>query len=351
MNAESTRPGYGKSGKKQSLISHSAFRFEDIPALAQASLCVHILVFIMLFILVWPVVLWSQDNNTTSDIGLSASLGQESARLGSMVELTLGYRLPEGGRLPEQLEIRGLEDLTIVKHEIESDQIRVKLLVDKLGLSESGPISLAYVDKQGQRQYLKTDPVSIEVSSNLGEKPAEAQLRPIQGIIPTKALWLKYLPWGVGLLGALLTVAGLLWWRKRRQIQDLSAEIYDPPHIRAGKEIEQLETQGLFEKGHIKGFYFRFSEILRRYLGALRGFPGSEFTTEEIALCINNEPDRKLLSLLKQADLVKFADTIPTPARKEEEVKTALSHIQETTVEFRISETGRSADGPQGATQ
>jgi hypothetical protein len=33
---------------------------------------------------------------------------------------------------------------------------------------------------------------------------------------------------------------------------------------------------------------------------------------------------------LRQADLVKFADRVPALARKEEEVKTALSYIQET---------------------
>ena len=62
----------------------------------------------------------------------------------------------------------------------------------------------------------------------------------------------------------------------------------------------------------------------------MRGFPAAEFTTEEITSCLNNEQDRRLLPLLRQADLVKFADTIPTQARKEEAVSTALSYIHET---------------------
>ena len=104
----------------------------------------------------------------------------------------------------------------------------------------------------------------------------------------------------------------------------------DPPQVWAKKEIELLEAQGLFEKGQAKAFYFRFSEIMRQYLEGLRGFPAAEFTTEEITSYINYEQDRKLLPLLRQADLVKFADAIPTPARKEEEVKTALTYIHET---------------------
>jgi hypothetical protein len=62
-----------------------------------------------------------------------------------------------------------------------------------------------------------------------------------------------------------------------------------------------------------------------------------ELTTEEIARCIDREQDRDLLALLRQADLVKFADRVPAPARKEEEVKKALSYIQETSP---VRETG-----------
>jgi hypothetical protein len=122
----------------------------------------------------------------------------------------------------------------------------------------------------------------------------------------------------------------LFWWYKRGRGEKPPVIPQIPPHIRAKKEIEELDAQRLFENGHAKRFYFRFSEILRRYLGSLRGFPAVELTTEEIARCIDREQDRGLLALLRQADLVKFADRVPTPARKELEVKTALSYIQET---------------------
>jgi hypothetical protein len=177
---------------------------------------------------------------------------------------------------------------------------------------------------------LRADPVSVTVLSGLGERPEEAQLRPIQGIVPTKAPWLRYLPWAIGLLVVLLAGTALFWWFWRGRFETLSGEVMDPPHVRAKKEIEDLESQRLFEKGQIKTFYFRLSQILRQYLEALRGFPAAEFTTEEIALRINNEQDRGLLPLLRHADLVKFADTVPTSARKEEEVRTALQYIQET---------------------
>jgi hypothetical protein len=109
--------------------------------------------------------------------------------------------------------------------------------------------------------------------------------------------------------------------------------------------MEQLEAEGLFEKGQIKAYYFRYSEILRRYLEALRGYPAAEFTTEEIASHMEEEQDRQLLPLLRQSDLIKFADTVPTSARKEEDVKLALSYIQETGMVFE-SEESEDFSGP-----
>ena len=288
-----------------------------------------VLLFVLLAIPLCPAMLWSQDDTIDSGPGLTAFLDRDSARVGSTVVLTLRYRLPEGAGFFDIPEIKGLENLTHVDREIGPDEIRITLLVDQLGSWRTGTLSLSYLDEEGKTQVLTTDPVSLTVLSNLGEKPEEAELRPIQGIIPTTPLWRKYIPWVAGIAG-LLIVLRLLWWYHKRRGKELSAVSQDPPHVWAKKEIELLEAQGLFEKGQAKAFYFRFSEIMRQYLEALRGFPAAESTTEEITSCINYEQDRKLLPLLRQADLVKFADAIPTPARKEEEVKTALTYIHET---------------------
>lgn len=297
---------------------------------AEASPRVHISVFVMVGLLLFSGISAAETNIRTSLPGLSASLDRESAKLGSIVTLTLDYRLPEGAQLAADAEIKGLEGITTVERVTGLNTVTFKLLVDQLDSWKTGPLSLTYLDRDGKSQVLTAAPVSIRVLSNLAEKPEEAQLRPIQGILLTKPLWLKYVVWGAGLLGILLVGAGFLWWRKKRRVREVSAELYDPPHLRAIREIEQLEAQGLFEAGHFKGFYFRFSEILRRYLEWLRGFPAAELTTEEITSRIDNEQDRRLLPLLRQADLVKFADAVPISARKDEEIRTALSYIRET---------------------
>lgn len=269
-----------------------------------------------------------------SPVGLVATLSPPSAKVGSTVLLTLSYHLPEGARLSPDSQIKGLEGFTIVSTQTGPGQIRVTLLVDRIGQFKTGPLSLAYFDREGKEGFLQADPVELTVLSNLGKKPEEAQLKPIYGIIPTTSGAMKYLPWVIIALIACAVGIGLFLWIKRRRNRRAFGISQDPPHTLAKKEIDELESQGLFEKGHVKEFYFRFSEIMRRYLESLRGFPAAEYTTQEIALSIQKQEDRQLLPLLQQADLVKFADLAPTPAKKDDEIKEALSYIRETGAEL-----------------
>jgi hypothetical protein len=262
--------------------------------------------------------------------GLAATVAPPSARLGETVQLTLTYRLPEGSHLPKTLEIGGLDGLTVLDRHAVPGKIVLKLLVDQLDTWKTRDLTLRYLDREGHTQDLSTTAVSVSVLSNLGEKPEEQGLRPIQDIVPTRSPWLDFLPWMAGFLGLVALALGLFWWRKKRRIDEIRAEILDPPHIRAQKELAQLTQENLFETGQVKRFYFRFSEILRRYLGAIRGFRAIDLTTEEIAGLVRNDLDRTMVDLLKQSDLVKFADAVPTKARKEKQVLDAFAFIEKT---------------------
>jgi hypothetical protein len=262
---------------------------------------------------------------------LVASLDRDSAKVGAIIGLTLTMHLPEGAVLPDPPAISGLEGITLLNRQVYADKIVIRFLVDKLDAWQIGPLTLAYRDEGGNPKTVTSNPISLNVVSNLGERPEEARLRPIQDIIPIIPPWLRYLFWAVGAVAFILISLGIFWWLRRYRRVRLAEGGQDPPHLRARKALEGLEAEGFFEKGEFKAFYFRFSEIMRHYLESLRGFPAVEFTTEEIASHIVHEQDRRLLALLRQVDLVKFADAIPTLARKEDEVKTALAYIAETT--------------------
>ena len=300
---------------KRSVFPHSAFR---IPTF---------LILIQVFAPAAQLV--ANTENQNSGI-LSASVDQNAVPVGGIIWLTLDYRLPEGGQLPEKLEIKGLEGLSILKHIVNPQQIRIQLLVDHVGPWQSAPISLSYLDANGETQRLTSKPVAIQVVSNIDEKKQEAELRPIRDIVSVKSIWQSYLLWMVVFVFLMLIGLGLFWWYKRRRTPATITEYTEPPDVRARRELRGLESQRFFENGLVKKYYFIYSEILRRYLESIRNFPAAEYTTEEIAKRISSEPDRKLIVLLQQADLVKFADKVPTPAGKEKDIKSALAYIRQT---------------------
>lgn len=281
--------------------------------------------FIIVFIIPGDIEAGNDDTGS-----LTASLDQETVPVGGVVRLTLDYRLPEGGRLPEKIEINGLEGITVLQQVVDTRQIRIQLLADRMETWQSDSIKLGYLDSDGESQFLTAESVSVRVESNISETPEEVDLRPIRDIDPVNSIWQSYLLWLI--LGIVLIFGGVgfYWWYKKRQPPVFQTTYVEPPHIRARRELRGLEAQQYFEKGLVKQHYFVFSEILRQYLEAIRNFPAAEFTTEEIARHVTTEPDRKLVPLLQQADLVKFADAVPTRARKEADFNAALAYIRET---------------------
>jgi hypothetical protein len=308
--------GMRKSGKKRSFIHlPCAVRLPPI---------------IALFLILAPGILWGLEDKNGDRGSLAASLDQASVPVGGVVWLALDYRLPEGGRLPEKPAVKGLNGLTVLKQIISPRQIRIQLLVDQVEPWRSQPIRLEYLDKEDRPQVLTADPVALQVASNLGQKPEVARLRPISDIIGARPLWRGFLLWAAVLAAVALIGLGLFRWYRKRRSPSIAPAAGEAPHVWARRAIEQLETQGYFEKGMVKKYYFVFSEILRRYLESIRHFPAAEYTTEEIAQHIRTEQDRRLLPLLQRADLVKFADAVPTSARKEEDIQAALAYIRDT---------------------
>ncbi len=276
---------------------------------------------------------------------LTASLDRKSARIGDAVILTLKYYVPEGIRFETMPKLDGLDGFTIIdKKKMSEGEIKLTLIVDKIDKFEIGPISLSYKDKDGVETVVRSEAVSIAVQSNLGGKPAEAQLKPIMDIVPIIPVWRRYLPWILGVILIAGLIFGIIWWRKRRQKIEEYINI-KPPHVVAEEEIRKLQSLKIFEKGQCKDFYFRLSEIIRRYIEKMRNFPAVEFTTEEIARRLKSETDRKIIPLLRQADLVKFADTVPTQARKEEDVDAALSYIRDTAPPPSVAEEAAAVAG------
>jgi len=121
----------------------------------------------------------------------------------------------------------------------------------------------------------------------------------------------------------IIVFAGMLcwwiFWRGKTGIFGEQKMAAPPAHEIAYAELAKLRSMELPERGRIKEYYIRLSDITRRYLENRFSYRVPEMTTEEFLNHLKNvsEIPREHKDLLKQfltqCDMVKFAKYGPTP--------------------------------------
>ena len=91
----------------------------------------------------------------------------------------------------------------------------------------------------------------------------------------------------------------------------------EPAHVIALRELHRLKDEELWQKGEVKEYYSRLSDILRRYIDNRYGIMSPELTTDETVRMLQKAAvtthDQMLLvkELLSLSDMVKFAKYLP----------------------------------------
>lgn len=128
--------------------------------------------------------------------------------------------------------------------------------------------------------------------------------------------------WVAAVAAAALLLAWFWHWRmrRRRRIEEGFVEPLLPPEEEAIRSLILLRDQKYPARGMLKEFFSDYSHILRRYLERRYGFPALEMTTFELERQLDGDvypaPWReRLLPVLREADLVKFAKHLPDYSR------------------------------------
>jgi len=146
----------------------------------------------------------------------------------------------------------------------------------------------------------------------------------------------EILPWVL-----LLILAGALGWAivrylKTHKKSESGIESFipeDPAHVIAFRELEKLKGEELWQKGEIKRYYTRLTEILRQYLENRYSVYSLELTTAETLEALIKTGFRKngtfndLKSVLNGADLVKFAKYNPVASENETHFQTSWNFV------------------------
>jgi hypothetical protein len=140
----------------------------------------------------------------------------------------------------------------------------------------------------------------------------QLQLRPPAAPVPLLLPSWRLVFWALGGLAALLGAVLLWrWWRRRaRRAGEPPPPI--PPDERFARRLDGLAAERLPEQGRVREYFFRLSEAVREYLGAVTGLNALDLTTAELLDLLAAQPDPRLdLPALRgfseDADLIKFA--------------------------------------------
>jgi hypothetical protein len=196
-------------------------------------------------------------------------------------------------------------------------------LIKKYGLTQfdSGQYVIPKTAVLIDRIPVFSDSISIEVFNVKVDtlKQKMYDIKPIIEVEKPIGNWWKYLLGFIVLLGLLFL--GYFLWKKYRKVPKKEI-IYSSPIEKATSLLQLLEKKELLQKGEIKEYYSEMTDIARDYIEEAIEIPAKESTTSELIIALRAASAKKKMKLskdillglekvLKQADLVKFAQSKP----------------------------------------
>ncbi len=184
------------------------------------------------------------------------------------------------------------------------------LVIYQVGAFVVPPVSVHFVDAEGDSGKITSQPIAVWVQSVRPEGATDIRdVKPPVAIAAQIPLWF-WLACG----GLILVLAGLIWYlycRRRRP----KAEAPAPP-VNWLDELDAVRRLGLLERENYRQYYSLLSSVLRRCLEAKTPVHAVERTTFEIgrdlrAHAFDDHLVMDIEGFLNEADRVKFAKFAP----------------------------------------
>jgi uncharacterized repeat protein (TIGR01451 family) len=272
----------------------------------------------------------------SQEVNVTSSFDTSRIYIGDQVRFTITVDKPSG----LNLTLPFFKDTLCKNIEIVSGPVfdslnttgRIKIIEKYLitsfdsGLYQIPPVFAEMKNENGLKRFY-SDYSRLEVM-RVKIAPADTTAKIFDIIKPYKAPVTvgEILPWILlaGLLGVLVWAA-IRFIRKLKKTEKGVETIVnpDPAHVIAFRELEKLREEQLWQKGEIKNYYTRLTEILRQYLENRFRVFSLELTTAETLDSLVKTGFKKngsfnlLKTVLTGADLVKFAKYIPEPTENE----------------------------------
>ncbi len=278
-----------------------------------------------------------------------ATVDTNRIQIGDQIHLDYTVNQPETARVAfPSMEQRFSQDIELIRayprDTLESKssgmiRVRQRLLITSFdsGAVEIPSMAFKYRHQQGVDSIV-SPPVSLFVETVRVD--TTRSIFGIKGPLGAPLSFAELLPY----LLAALALAGLIWagiylWKRRKKHQpaaETPSKPDEPAHVYAFRELDRLKEQRLWQNGQVKLYYTRLTEILRTYLWMRYDIKTLERTTDEILLSLQNselndqQAYDQLSTILKTADLVKFARMEPAPGENESHLESAYAFVRAT---------------------
>ena len=289
--------------------------------------------------------LWSANDK----ISLEARVDKNKIKIGDLIHYSIivardenvNVAMPNLGANLGAFEIRDYNDPEPVNQNGEIIQRREYVISTyDIGNYEIPPVTVRFsIGEDSTWQELTTEKIKITVES---VKPSEASdIRDIKSPLEIERDWMRIIRFvAAGLILVLIAILIFIYIKRRKAGKSFiphREKPKRPPHEIALDELDQLLHEELLEKGAIKQFYIRISEIIRHYIEGRFFINAIEMTTTQLIDTMNeteieDEHVRQVEDFLLQCDLVKFAKYIPTPSEHQEAIDRAYRIVNQTKI-------------------
>lgn len=195
------------------------------------------------------------------------------------------------------------------------------------------PLIFQVTDASGQNQQTSTQPTLFQVYKFKVDESAD--IKDIKSVLKAPVSFREILPWIIGII--VLLIASWLIYRyiKRRPVKTVE----DPVRVQklpawdlALQKLDTLKAEQLWQKGEIKEYYTRLTDILREYFEMKYNVAAAEMTSSEIMMAMNKHINdiqvlNSMQTVLFLADMAKFAKAKPGINDNEQSILYAYSIV------------------------
>ncbi|TMM29883.1 hypothetical protein FDT66_08415 [Polaribacter aestuariivivens] len=263
---------------------------------------------------------------------VKAEIDTANIRIGEQFQLKISVNETKNVIIPKLL-LKGLEVVDSTKVDtIKNSLIRKYILTG----FDSGAFYIPQQQIFVKNQAYLTDSLLVNVAT-VAIDTTKVKKFPIKSIKKEPYTFDDFKIYLYILLAALAIIGFWIYWfviRKRKEEEDGPTYRTLPPYEEAIYRLNELDEKLLWQNNKVKEYYSELTEIVRGYIERELKVPALENTTDEVLEMLRNfkqadtiqtsqETLDKLRSLLREADLVKFAKSKPLALEIEEDRKDA----------------------------